>query len=112
MSLYLFSHTWLSRITATLGYPLDRLPLSSLVMVEPPMMTPEIVKHGLETGSLPMIRAIEFAKTRRDIWSSREEAREWFAKQSPWKRWDKFAFDLFMVRWVIPSYRPPTFSTN
>ena len=93
-----FSDLWLYRITATLGYPLDRLPLSSLIMVEPPMMTPEIVKHGLETGSLPMIRAIEFAKTRRDIWSSREEAREWFAKRSPWKRWDKRVFDLFIVR--------------
>ncbi|TBU57225.1 Alpha/beta hydrolase family-domain-containing protein [Dichomitus squalens] len=86
----------LSLITTTIGYQLNCLPFSSVIMVEPPMMTPDIVKHGLEIGCLPMIRAINFAKTRKDIWSSRDEARAWFGTRSPWRRWDQRVFDLFV----------------
>ena len=81
----------------TLGHALDRLPFSSMIVIEPPMMPPKMLKYAQEKR-LPMLRAIELAKTRQDIWSSREEAREWFGRQFPWRRWDKRVFNLFIVR--------------
>ncbi|KAI1787359.1 Alpha/beta hydrolase family-domain-containing protein [Ganoderma leucocontextum] len=84
-----------SLITITLGYALDRLPFSSMILIEPPMMTPEVLRHAQEKR-LPMLRAVELAKTRKDVWSSREEAREWFGRQFPWRRWDKRVFDFFV----------------
>nr|VWP01721.1 Uncharacterized protein [Ganoderma boninense] len=84
-----------SLITMTLGYALDRLPFSSMIVIEPPMMPPKMLKYAQEKR-LPMLRAIELAKTRQDVWSSREEAREWFGRQFPWRRWDKRVFDLFI----------------
>ena len=65
------------------------------------MMTPEMLREAQEKR-LPMLRAIELAKTRQDIWSSKEEAREWFRRQFPWRRWDKRVFDLFIVRMLTP----------
>ena len=68
-----------------------------MIVIEPPMMPPKMLKYAQEKR-LPMLRAIELAKTRQDIWSSREEAREWFGRQFPWRRWDKRVFNLFIVR--------------
>lgn len=78
------------------GYPLDRLPLASMILVEPPMMTREGVERATEAGAV-LILAVDIAKMRKDIWPSRAAAREWFAKRVPWKRWDPRALDLYIV---------------
>ena len=59
-------------------------------------MTPEIYKLALERDTV-LLRAIEIAKGRKDIWPSRAAAREWFAKRLPWRRWDPRVLDLYVV---------------
>lgn len=90
-------------VQTTAVYPQDRPPYSSIILVEPPMMTREIYAMAVEEGTV-LLRAIEIARTRKDIWASREEARAWFAKRLPWNRWDPRVFDLHIVR-VSPSSR-------
>ncbi|KAI0655356.1 Alpha/beta hydrolase fold-1 [Cubamyces menziesii] len=82
-------------VQATDGHPLDRPPFSSLIMVEPPMITPEMLKRGREENA-PLIRAVDAARARKDIWPSRAAAKEWFAKRYPWRRWDPRALDLYV----------------
>ncbi|KAH9852150.1 Alpha/beta hydrolase fold-1 [Lenzites betulinus] len=80
-------------VQTTAVYPQDRPPYSSIILVEPPMMTREIYAMAVEEGTA-LLRAIEIARTRKDIWASREKARAWFAKRLPWNRWDPRVFDL------------------
>ncbi|KAI0648725.1 alpha/beta-hydrolase [Trametes meyenii] len=82
-------------VQCTDGYALDRLPFSSLIMVEPPMMTPETMRAAEENGEL-LLRAADIARARKDIWPSRAAAKAWFAKRLPWNKWDARILDLFM----------------
>ncbi|KAI0640649.1 alpha/beta-hydrolase [Trametes meyenii] len=87
-------------VQSTDGYPLDRLLLSSIIMVEPPMMTRDILRRA-QTEGAPVLRAAEGALVRKDVWSSRAAAKEWFAKRIPWKRWDPRAFELFIEHGLL-----------
>ncbi|KAI0365456.1 alpha/beta-hydrolase [Pilatotrama ljubarskyi] len=82
-------------IQSVSGYPLDRLPYSSMVLIEPGMPTPELLKKAREENA-PLIRVIGFAKARKDLWPSRAAAREWLATRIPWRRWDQHVLDLFI----------------
>ncbi|KAI0365459.1 alpha/beta-hydrolase [Pilatotrama ljubarskyi] len=77
------------------GHPLDRLPYSSLVLVEPGMPSRELLKKMVDENA-PLLRAVQFAKTRKNTWPSRQAAREWLAKRLPWRRWDARILDLFI----------------
>lgn len=85
------------RILATSGYPPYRLPFSSLIMVDPPMMTQELLAKA-KTQNTPLLAAVEEAKMRKDIWPSRDAAREWFSKRLPYKLWTPEVLQLFVVR--------------
>ncbi|KAI0666058.1 alpha/beta-hydrolase [Trametes maxima] len=87
-------------VQSTDGYPIDRLLLSSIIMVEPPMMAPDILRRAQKEGA-PVLRAAEGALVRKDIWPSRTAAKEWFAKRIPWKRWDPRAFELFIKHGLL-----------
>jgi hypothetical protein len=62
------------------------------------MMTKEITEATYSNPSI-FREVIEGVKVKHDVWSSREEASSyaWLRKRSPWKVWDKDAFDLFIV---------------
>ncbi|KAI9068632.1 hypothetical protein FKP32DRAFT_1618366 [Trametes sanguinea] len=64
-------------------------------MVDPSMMTPEILQKALREG-WPLVRAIDIAKKRKDAWPSRAVAKEWLAKRWPWSRWDPRVLDLYV----------------
>lgn len=66
------------------------------------MMTREEHKRFVEKDSARK-RAMEMALVRKDIWPSRAEAHEWFARRAPWKRWDARALQLYVVC-LIPIY--------
>lgn len=83
------------------SYPLHRLPFSSLILVEPTMMTRETMKEFSKNATM-MMRSVEVAKSKRDIWPSREAAHEWMSHRSPWKRWDPRVLEAYVVRF------PPT----
>ncbi|CDO69450.1 hypothetical protein BN946_scf184817.g10 [Trametes cinnabarina] len=82
-------------VQATDDCAVTELPFSSLIMVDPPMMTPEILQKALAEG-WPLLRAMEIAKNRKDVWPSRSAAKEWFAKRFPWRRWDPRVLDLYV----------------
>ncbi|KAL7282102.1 hypothetical protein ACG7TL_003571 [Trametes sanguinea] len=77
------------------GYPTESLPYTTLVLVEPTMMTRKILEHALDEGTV-LLRAIEVARKRKDVWPSREAARQWFAKRVPWSRWHPRILDLYI----------------
>ncbi|KAI0682327.1 hypothetical protein C8T65DRAFT_597105, partial [Cerioporus squamosus] len=65
---------------STLGYDGDKLPYSRMILVEPPMLTRELFAKVAKKGKVWEMMT-EIAKARKDIWSSREAAREWMAKR-------------------------------
>lgn len=89
----------LYRIQSISGYPPDKLPYSSLILVEPTVFTREVCEQ-LQPS---LTRIKEFARTRQDVWPDGAAAREWFAGQLPWSRWDPRVLDLYVVR--IPHFK-------
>ncbi|KAI8974038.1 alpha/beta-hydrolase [Trametes punicea] len=82
-------------VQSTADYAVNQLPFSSLIMVEPPMMTPERLQEAIKEGVV-LLRAIDIARVRKDVWPSRAVAKEWFAKRLPWNRWDPRTLDLYI----------------
>ncbi|KAI8974039.1 alpha/beta-hydrolase [Trametes punicea] len=82
-------------VQSTEGYAIERLPYSSIIMVEPPMMTPEILQQAIKKRAV-LLRAIDVARVRKNVWPSRTAAKEWFAKRLPWRRWDTSVLDLYI----------------
>ncbi|KAI1791877.1 alpha/beta-hydrolase [Ganoderma leucocontextum] len=79
----------------TIGYPIDQLPFSSIVLVEPGIMTPQMIERVTAMGT-PYNSILGMAKTRRDTWPSREAARAWMSTRLPWKHWTPRSLDLFV----------------
>ncbi|THH29498.1 hypothetical protein EUX98_g4691 [Antrodiella citrinella] len=80
------------------GCPLDRIPYSSLILVEPPMLSRPLLEKMLSSsdGTNLLHMVIKAVLKRKDVWSSREEARQFFAKRYPWKKWDPRVLDFFI----------------
>ncbi|PIL24611.1 hypothetical protein GSI_12495 [Ganoderma sinense ZZ0214-1] len=79
----------------TLDYPLDKLPFSSLIFVEPGFVPQEMFEHLAALG-IRYDDIIAMAKTRKDVWPSRAAARAWMSTRLPWKRWKPRSLDLFI----------------
>ncbi|KAJ7463440.1 alpha/beta-hydrolase [Mycena galericulata] len=82
------------QVLSTISNSPEVLPYSSMILIEPTMMTKEIFAQGSELSEVT--RVIDAVKKRRDTWESREVARAWFAKRLPWKRWDTRVLDAFI----------------
>ncbi|KAI0766213.1 alpha/beta-hydrolase [Trametes elegans] len=82
-------------IQSTATHAHGRNPYASLVLVEPTMMTPEILQRAFAQDTV-LLRAVDIARTRKDTWPSRPAAREWLARRLPWRRWDARVLDLFV----------------
>lgn len=52
-----------------------------------------------------LTKAIESTQKRKDIWASREEARDWMKEREPYRRWDPQVLDLFIVSHHNALYR-------
>ncbi len=68
-----------------------------MILVEPPMMTQEVLDAVMRDGRA-WKALIGMAKSRKDTWPSREAAREWMSRHLPWKAWEPRCVDLFVVR--------------
>ena len=84
------------RVFLLLGYPHHKLPCTSVVLVEPPMMTREIHERFVESG-VNLMRAMEGIKRRKDIWDARAAAHEWLAQRVPWRAWDARVLQAYVV---------------
>ncbi|KAI0063916.1 alpha/beta-hydrolase [Artomyces pyxidatus] len=84
-------------VLSTIGYPLWNLPYTSVIVIEPAMM-PRSVYAGIFSEPTPWVTVMEATKSRKDIWPTREAAREWFGKRLPWSRWHPRSLDLFVEK--------------
>lgn len=89
---------------------LNKLPYPMMILVEPPMMTRQILaKASKRTGpssphaQLQMVIAAVGSK--RDIWPTREDARQWMSLRSPWKDWKPQVLDYFVVSLNLTDFR-------
>ncbi|TFK85290.1 alpha/beta-hydrolase [Polyporus arcularius HHB13444] len=80
---------------STIGRTNDTLPYSSMILVEPPMMTQEVLDSVMRDGKA-WKSLIGMAKSRKDTWPSREAARAWMSMHIPWKAWESRCVDLFV----------------
>ncbi|KDR69560.1 hypothetical protein GALMADRAFT_145312 [Galerina marginata CBS 339.88] len=73
-----------SVLTTTLFGPPNAVPFEMVILIEPPMFSPEMANNMTE-----MYRIVEkTTSSRRSMWNSKEEAYMWLKKRSPWKFWD------------------------
>ncbi|EGO03375.1 hypothetical protein SERLA73DRAFT_174842 [Serpula lacrymans var. lacrymans S7.3] len=80
---------------ATVGYPLHQLPYIAIILIEAGMMTREMYETALQNPT--MFKKIKAATMKRkDIWPSRDAARQWFSLRLPWKRWDTQVLQLLV----------------
>ncbi|EIN09722.1 alpha/beta-hydrolase [Punctularia strigosozonata HHB-11173 SS5] len=82
-------------ILSAATFPESQLPYRSMILIEPPMMNKETIKHVMQPNS-SIVLATKFASKRKDVWPSRTAAREWLAKRMPWNRWEPEALDLYV----------------
>ncbi|KAM5530942.1 hypothetical protein V8D89_015387 [Ganoderma adspersum] len=80
---------------ATIDYPIDALPFSSLIFIEPGFISPQMMERLTAMG-IQYENIIAMAKTRKDTWPSREAARAWMSTKLPWKYWTPRSLDLFL----------------
>ncbi|KAJ7320733.1 alpha/beta-hydrolase [Mycena albidolilacea] len=83
------------QVLSTISNSSEVLPYSSMILVEPTLMTKKILAEGFDQLS-ELTRIMDAVKKRRDIWESREIALVWFSKRLPWKRWDTRILDAFI----------------
>lgn len=82
---------------STVGYHAHNPAYPSLIIIEPPMITSKMLEEVQQTLAMWLEHLVESVKAKRDIWATRDAAREWHLKRSPWKNWDRRIFDLFIV---------------
>ncbi|KAJ7175087.1 alpha/beta-hydrolase [Mycena crocata] len=83
-------------VLSTMGYPLDNLPYSSMILVEPGMMTREMFEQLSALTSEFGDRIKAAVQKRTDVWGSRDEARAWFQERKSWKKWDSRVLEAFL----------------
>ena len=83
-------------LLSTTTYPFGTLPFSSLILIEPGMLSRELWRVVFKEPTL-FNRIMEMTRRGKNNWPSREAARQWFSKRNPWKTWDAQAFDLMIV---------------
>ncbi|RDX51291.1 alpha/beta-hydrolase [Lentinus brumalis] len=83
-------------VVLSTSYPTtEDVKVSSIILVEPWMVHPDLA--AANQGVRALFDALsESALRRRDVWSSRHEARAYFAARGAWKVWDARALDLYM----------------
>jgi len=65
--------------------------LPMLILVEPTLMTRQVLAEFTQSGANS-----PFAPLERDMWPSREDARAWMSRRSPWKDWKSQVLDHFI----------------
>lgn len=81
------------------GTPNNELPFSRMILVEPPMVPPELIPFEQLEQLVGMIGMA--VKKRRETWPSRKAALEFLSKRKPWRSWTPRAIELFVVRFPV-----------
>jgi len=82
------------------GTPNDELPFSRIILVEPPMVPPELVPFEQFEQLVGMIGMA--VKKRRETWPDRKSALEFLSKRKPWRLWTPKAIELFVEHALRP----------
>lgn len=74
-----------------------------MILIEPGMLSREIWDVVFKEPTV-FNKVMEMTKRGKSNWPSKEAAKQWFSKRTPWKTWDAKAFNLMMVS---PAYNDP-----
>jgi len=77
--------------------------LDGLILIE---ANKEIFHYNEPFDKLGMHMFIKFTRSRKDIWPSKEEAREYLVKRAPYKSWDSRAVDAYVKHCLRPLPTP------
>lgn len=84
-------------ILATTFFPVPSLYpriFHSLILVEPALVPPKYIDPSQHT---PLFRSIsKLMASRKDTWSSRDEARTWMENRLPWGAWDERVLRIYI----------------
>jgi len=75
----------------------------AIILIEPTMVTRELFNAHLEDRMASMDFAVAATATRRDTWTSKEHAFNYFSKRIPWGMWDSRIVRLYTVSIVKSS---------
>ncbi|KAL7279412.1 hypothetical protein ACG7TL_007254 [Trametes sanguinea] len=84
-------------------------PYEAVIMVEPSLISPECFKEHFDYQDGLLKATSQGVLKRRDVWRSREQAKKYFQKRSPWDSWDSRVLDLYVrhaLREVDPVGEP------
>ncbi|KAF7784898.1 hypothetical protein Agabi119p4_1063 [Agaricus bisporus var. burnettii] len=83
--------------TAAEFYPdLSSIGITSLILVEPMLVTREVFNSQFEDRMDQMEFAISSTSAKRDHWESRSDALQYFQKRFPWSMWDRKSLMLYV----------------
>ncbi|KAI0047421.1 alpha/beta-hydrolase [Auriscalpium vulgare] len=96
-------------VLSTMGYHVADLPLASIILIEPAMLTQEIAAKAVAEPAMAMVAVIKAAQARRDVWASRDEAEQYFRRRLPWSRWLPAVLQQFVEHGLknLPSLTHP-----
>ncbi|KAG6919893.1 hypothetical protein DXG01_015601 [Tephrocybe rancida] len=81
---------------STKEFSLSEIPYATLILVEPPMLTKEVLDAHQEQRMATVEYTARVASSRRDTWETRSAALEYFKKRFPWRNWDPRAVQIFV----------------
>ena len=91
------------RLLTTTEISLQSLVYPAIILIEPTMVTRELFNAHLEDRMASMDFAVAATATRRDTWTSKEHAFDYFSKRIPWGMWDSRVVRLYTVSTVKSS---------
>ncbi|KZW02333.1 hypothetical protein EXIGLDRAFT_734477 [Exidia glandulosa HHB12029] len=89
--------------TAILFSSLTSMPKSSLILVEPVLITPECFEEHKEERTVATGMVAQFTLRRKTSWPTRDDARKYFAARLPWKIWDRAVQDAYVEHALRPA---------
>ena len=94
------------RILSTIADGVPSVNFEAIVLIEPALITREVYNANLaeREGALKLMN--KAISKRRDLWDSREAARDYFEQRFPWMMWDPRVRELFIVREHVLSASP------
>lgn len=96
-------HLHQSVLATSFFNPPSMIPFSSVILVDPPMYSREMVDRQTEIYKL--VEAT--TPLRRDIWPTQEAARTWLQARPPWGTWDPRVLDVYTVSAPTTYLGPP-----
>lgn len=75
--------------------PPEHLPYAGIILVEAPLIDRDVFEKNRKRQQMTIKAVQKAATSRRDVWSSKEQALEWLRSRRPWSTWDARVLALY-----------------